>query len=434
MKPNDTTPLNSAYSPAEIDELLGRIADSGELGRSRTYGRLLRYLADCSMAGTVPKELEIAVEALGRPADFDVTSDSSVRVYMHQLRKKLDRFYTRSRHQDPYRLIIPKGQYSLVAVPADSVSSASPEAGPEGRRQRLLIPLLLIASLLLAGNLGYGIYRLGWQDAGSAAQTPLAETVLWSPLFSDRLPILLVMGDYYIFAELDEVGNVSRMVRDFEINSERDLESLFTLNPELVWRYSDLDLTYLPEGSAFALNRVLPLLHTSGKPVNVKMASALTTEDIQANHIVYVGYISALGPLKNWVFAGSSLRVGENYDQLEMRNGDRAFTSDAGLPDPSRPFVDYGLVSTIPATSANRIIVIAGMRDAGLTQVAASAVNREELESLSDHLTGDGDQAAFEALYEVKGIDRTNFASTLVYSHLLDTDRILGDGLTETLQ
>ena len=44
-----------------------------------------------------------------------------------------------------------------------------------------------------------------------------------------------------------------RLVREFEINSVRDLDDWFMLEPENADRYIDLELTYLPTSIAFAM-------------------------------------------------------------------------------------------------------------------------------------------------------------------------------------
>ncbi len=77
--------------------------------------------------------------------------------------------------------------------------------------------------------------------------------------------------------------------------------------------YLDLDLSYMPEGSAFALAKIIPILQDSGKRVNITMMSDLTTSDIRSNHIVYIGYLSALEKLTDMAFAGSGLK---NWTEL----------------------------------------------------------------------------------------------------------------------
>ena len=83
------------------------------LGRSRHYRNLLEYLVECSLADKTPKEIDLAIDGLKRGDDYDVSADSTVRVYVHQLRKKLDNYYQQHAPGAEFRLVIPKGQYRL---------------------------------------------------------------------------------------------------------------------------------------------------------------------------------------------------------------------------------------------------------------------------------------------------------------------------------
>src|SRR5690606_3469460 len=84
------------------------------LGRSRSYARLLEFLVECSLADRSPKEVEIAVEVFDRQADFDPAQDSIVRVYAHNLRRKLDRYYGAEGRGRPNRLDLARGEYRVV--------------------------------------------------------------------------------------------------------------------------------------------------------------------------------------------------------------------------------------------------------------------------------------------------------------------------------
>ena len=44
-----------------IREQAAKIVQSGALGRSRSYGRLLEFLVECAANSRTPKELEIAI-------------------------------------------------------------------------------------------------------------------------------------------------------------------------------------------------------------------------------------------------------------------------------------------------------------------------------------------------------------------------------------
>jgi hypothetical protein len=64
------------------------------------------------------KEYNIAVEALGRPADFDQKRDSIVRVEAHRLRKRLREYYEADGADHAIRIDIPPGQYAPRFLPA----------------------------------------------------------------------------------------------------------------------------------------------------------------------------------------------------------------------------------------------------------------------------------------------------------------------------
>lgn len=418
--------MNSVNSkdPGRMRELCKQVLESGELGRSRHYQAMLEYLLECSIAGKVPKEIELAIEVLGRGPDFDVTSDSSVRVCVHQLRKKLDAYYHKHAPESGEQICIPKGQYSVV-LQSITPSNQAPNVAPRGFwHSRLNSALLASVCVLLLLNLGY--MALIDSEEGNAQLGSLAHHPIWNTVLGDDKPVLLVMGDYYIFGELNANGNVARMVREFNVNSPGDLEDLRFSDIERAENYLDLDLSYMPEGSAFALARIVPILQASEKQVNITMMSDLTMADVKNNHIVYIGYISALEKLTQLSFAGSGLQIGRSYDELFNRKTAEYYTSDAGLPEEGQSFRDYGLFASFPASIDTQVILVTGMRDAGMMHTAQALSSTSTLDDLMVSMDADTDEAlsSFEALFEVFGVDRMNFNGNLVYSNHLDTNKI----------
>lgn len=413
-----------AFSASELEQLCQRIISSGILGRSKHYAAMLQYLVKCSLENRQPKEIELATEVLGKGEDFDVSTDSSVRVYVHQLRKKLNTYFEQNELDAPYKLIIPKGKYSLAAIaPAPLAKPANFSVAKFGLSNTLLAAVFVLLSV----NLFYMFNQQG--EAGRPPTQLAANHPVWDSVLRDEQPILLVMGDYYIFGELNANGNVARMVREFNVNSSSDLEDLRFSDIERTENYLDLDLSYMPEGSAFALAKIVPILQASGKTVNIAMMSDLTSADIRSNHIVYIGYISALEKLTAMTFAGSGLKLGRSYDELFSTKTAEYYTSDAGLPEEGEPFRDYGLFSTFPASTDTQVVLISGMRDAGLMHTAQALSDASALDDLVVAIDSDTDEAvaSFEALYEVFGIDRLNFDANLVYTNSLDTEQIWGN-------
>jgi hypothetical protein len=186
-------------------------------------------------------------------------------------------------------------------------------------------------------------------------------------------------------------------------------------NPKAMGRYRDLDLYYLPVGAAFALRSIVPVISRSGaegQTLHVVMASDLTPEMLKRNNIVYLGYISGLGVLRDPVFAGSRFAVGDTYDELVDQVSHRRYLSQGGGPtqgDANRR--DYGYVTAFRGPAGNRIVVIAGARDTGLQEAAEAMANPDALKALAKAA---GDQTSFEALYEAEGIGRSSLGGHLV--------------------
>src|SRR5688572_24444605 len=112
-----------------LREQAAKIVQSGALGRSRSYARLLEFLIACAVNNRTPKELEIAMEVFGRGADFDPSQDSMVRVYAHNLRQKLEHFYATAGRTEPRQLALARGEYRISLSELEAAEPA-PETAP----------------------------------------------------------------------------------------------------------------------------------------------------------------------------------------------------------------------------------------------------------------------------------------------------------------
>lgn len=404
----------------ELQALTDRIINSGVLGRSKKYGAILRYLVDCSIAGQSPKEAAIAVDVLGKEADFDVSRDSIVRVHIYHLRNKLDLYYSDPGIKEKYRLDIPKGQYVITA--SLNEKKTEPDPGVTGKvinRQSFTPWLAILVIFLLILNLLPDDNEL---PASQVTPAPGLAMQPWLAFLDDDLPILLVIGNYYIFGETDDGGNVMRMVREFDINSRDDLARLQSQSPDQARNYYNLDLSYIPVSIANAMARIMPMLHDKAGNIRVKMVSELETADLASSHIIYLGYLSGIDSLFDLVFADSGLSIGATYDQLVNLETNENYIGSSGLSGEDS-FQDYGMVSTFPAPNGNHFLMVAGMRDEGLINASQQMTDPVVLRSLAQTL-GDEKSSSFEVLFEVFGFDKTNFGGELIYSHALDTQVI----------
>ena len=408
--------------PEQLAARADRIRASGLLGRSGQLSRLFDYLVECSVQGKSPKEIDIAVEALGRGAEFDVTQDAVVRVYVHKLRRRLEEFYGGPGSEESERIVIARGEYRLSLEPNEAAIAKPLVAAPAEQPtsiKKWLIGALAVSLILNIVFLGLARFR---QQPVDAAMARVRANPIWAPILGDDLPIVIVVGDYYIFGETDESMNVKRMIREFEINSHRELEQYTQDHPEVADRYMDLGLTYLPTSVAPALRELMPVLASAGKRVRVVLASEMTPDLLTRADIIYVGYMSGMGMLRRVVFAGSQFAIGDTYDELIDRKSGHHYVSQSSSlwrGDPS--YRDYGYFSTFAGSNGNRIVVVAGTRDVALANTAEAVTRPESMERLAGK---SGSHRDFEALYEVYGMEGTNVDSKLLTTAPLNTAAI----------
>src|SRR5579863_4868180 len=120
------TSTDSAQERQELATLLG----SGIFNRAPSLAQLLSYICEKHFEGSAGqiKEYNIAVEALGRPPDFDQKRDSIVRVEAHRLRRRLKDYYEGAGSDHAVRILIPSGQYAPKFVPQETRLRAEPNA------------------------------------------------------------------------------------------------------------------------------------------------------------------------------------------------------------------------------------------------------------------------------------------------------------------
>jgi len=435
-----------AAEPEILREQAASIVRSGALGRSRSYARLLEFLVECARSGRTPKELEIAMEVFGRGADFDPSQDSMVRVYAHNLRQKLEHYYVTQGRNEPRQLMLARGEYRIslaeLQEPAEPVEASAPVAAPPPQPAAAPEPprtafsrwrLALGAAALLVLGIALGAGIMIESEPAAPAAAAVAKSPLWADMLDDDLPILVVVGDYYIYGELDEHGDVARLVRDFNVGSSAELDELMKNDTTLMSRYMDLDLTYLPTGSAFALLDILRVLYTSNKSVRIVSMSEMNEADLKSSHVIYVGYISALDKLEDFVFASSALTIGYTYDELRNMDTNELYASEAGFPEANHNYRDYAFISTFPGPGGNQIMIVSGTRDAGLMQAAHALADPMFVASIEQQRpdTGKNQPPSFEMLYEVTGYGRTNLDAMLVHTAALNYQQIWGGVLRQ---
>ncbi len=423
------TPLDASetLAPATLAEI-ARVRESGVLGASGRLLELFEFLAQRSPSGRPPKEAEIALTVFGKVGPDLMRDDPVARVYIHRLRKRLDDFYLRHGLPNGVRLDIPKGDYRIACSGADGKEAGAAnetlvdaEKSSEAPRRRKIswgVLAACLAVVAIGGNIA------AWAiltNRGPAVSTQLSDSGMWSGIANSKRPLLIVVGDYYMFGEYEDRTKLTRLIRDFAINSKEDLANSQWSNPKDFDRYSDVALQYLPASAAFALADLAPLIR-EGRKVQVTLSSNLPLDRLKTDDIIYVGLLSGLGPLRDPVFSNSRFALGKSYDQIIDMKAGRAYNSEAFLAAPSdEMYRDYGFFSTFAGPTGNRIVILSGSRDTAVMGVAEAVTQLERLARVEKKTPKDGD---FEALFEVKGQKHMNLEASVLAAYPLDGQAI----------
>jgi hypothetical protein len=157
----------------ELDALLS----SGIFDRAPSLASLLTYICRKYFEGDTDaiKEYNLAVEALGRPPDFDQKRDSIVRVEVHRLRKRLQEHYAREGAGRDLRLVIPTGQYAPKFIEREpQVTPGAPPARHRAPGRRAPLWIFAAAMVLATGAaLSIALFKNAGADVPRA---PVAAT------------------------------------------------------------------------------------------------------------------------------------------------------------------------------------------------------------------------------------------------------------------
>jgi hypothetical protein len=389
---------------------LEKLLASEQMQKADASRKLLAYLAERSLRQETPKELEIAVDVFGRDASFNGAEDSLVRVHVRTLRQRLAEYYVGAGRDDSVHFEIPKGAYRLVAVPqTQHVQPAPPPQRVAFNLAAAVLGALLIVSLL------FNVYQ--WRRLAAPQDTAAAsvrESAIWGGLLASDRTLTIVLGDMFMFSQLDPKTGRTQTVRDPAINSSAELRAFLASNPSLAAERGQREATLILKSAAVGMASILPIVDRPGRRVEIRLPDELQAEDIRHNDIVYIGPFVRLGPLAGHYLRHSRYRYDTASGSLTDTVSQKDFVPAGELADQR---TDYGIAAKFRGPTGNQIMVLAAMaRNAGLLQIVKTLTSAEGLDSFHDALHANHDVPAdsFEALLVVTGFRRTDLGAEVI--------------------
>jgi len=190
---------------AEEQLELEAVLQSRTFVRAPNLAAIVRYVCEEYAQGraSLIKEYNIAVQALGRPQDFDPSQDSVVRVEVSRLRKRLQQFYETEGAPHEIQLHLADVGYvprfvrrprpennetntapgtapvadAPAAAPADPVAAAAPPVRHDNRQRRWMVVLGALAGLSMVAVLAMAL-----RDRSPGTRAVLQTSVAAAPI------------------------------------------------------------------------------------------------------------------------------------------------------------------------------------------------------------------------------------------------------------
>ncbi|HEY3458695.1 MAG TPA: hypothetical protein VGK64_29200 [Bryobacteraceae bacterium] len=285
------TPVNStAYPPilvltgAEKREIVRRIVHSQAFASSPALRAFLLYVTEHAVSSTSEriKEQRIGCEVLGRKPDYDPATDNVVRVRAHELRQRLDKYFSTEGAHEPIIVSIPKGSYVPVfAERASAPESGTAQIGGTVRRWRW-IPWALCVSLA-AAVLFLTVSNWKIQSAPHAQPPPVSIRDFWGQFFREPGQEMMAVAADSSFALWQDMAGQELNLADYL--SRKYLQTAIG-NPklrELVARRSTS-----PADLALTL-RLAEVARTFGGKLNSQYARNVDIRELRKSNVVLIG-------------------------------------------------------------------------------------------------------------------------------------------------
>ncbi|WP_066631006.1 helix-turn-helix domain-containing protein [Labilibacter marinus] len=259
-------------------EQLNRILNDASFSRSKVNGRLLNFLVNASLNNEEIKEVIIGNELFGSGYD-PIKSDNKVRVYVYNLRKKLNEYYAKNAH-DEIIFAIDKGQYQVSFTKKEDQHTSKKTVQKKYAKLVFLITAVIIASLVL-------IFTLEKKE----------ENLFWNQSLQNNKPTTVLFGDFFTF-QGPTVINRMGAIRDYSINSTEDLDLYLKQHPHLKDTLTPSKNPYMGGYVPYCTKEISYLFFKNNHPFNVNLVSGWDETYMQTNNLVYFGAGKCMGILE----------------------------------------------------------------------------------------------------------------------------------------
>jgi len=396
-------------------KIFNKILKTDDFKSSGTYNKLLSYLVESSLNEIKLKEYSIAVDVFEKDSHFNPSEDSSVRVYVSNLRKKLDHYYSTEGKDEKYKIVIPKGHYDLDFI---SVHSKRKDNIEKSLKPFLYLLSLLMITLILILIFKYSPFKKYFIDD----YNPILVHPVWKNITESNNQKLIVLGNDLFF--LEKINNEETIVRKHYINTKEEFNRYKKEHPEKQIK-GITPYSFFPKIDFSTIPILIKILRSKDKLV-LKSSMELTTADLLKNDIFFIGSFRSLHFL-NYILRDNLIEYSSDPDNMYIRLHDNDTTitfTQSG--EPGFEHVDYCLFRKIPGPNKNTIYMFISFFKASISVSAQYMLNEENLNELSKMMKEKyGDVPMyFDVLFKSRGYSRTAFKTSVEFTRKITAENM----------
>ncbi len=386
----------------QIKNYLEKVLQSNEFAESKIHQKLLRYLFETSFNGDAPKETTIALDVFCADLKEDADCTAKVRVYIYNLRKKLDSYYLHEGAKDKIQFQIPKGHYKVVISDKKGFFEKKSPSSFKWRFAFYTISLLFFISILFI------FFLIHSRKPARHIEFSQKSNPVWTDYFENDTPILLLLGDFYFYLDCS-IPDRPRLTRDYQINSRQDLDDFLHENERYNQHISETGLTFLSKLAPWCLFDLLPVIMHSNSHIELKLASQLQWTDLNKYNLVYVGTFKSFGKLTQLLDKlHVEFQVRPNCLYYHSENADTTYKYTGISSSLNSPYeIDYAVIAKIPGPNHNTITLFTSMKDIGCLATVRFLTQAKYFDSFYNRYLQNSEINYFEAVFRVKGYERT---------------------------
>lgn len=370
-------------SKEEILHHLEEVTSSKTFSRSNVNVTLLRYLVNATLDLKDLKESLIGQELFGKNYD-PFKNDNKVRVYIHNLRKKLEEFYSKEKPKTKLRFEISKGQYR--------VSFLHNYSKKRNRFSYLGLSIIAITIILLQ-------YFLSSKND---------KIPFWNNFLSGNNSNTVLVGDHFtIVGELPTGGH--GVIRDYSINSESELSERLMNNSNLSKQLKPNDFSYITKMGTYSIHMLSSFFTKNNATYNLMLNSEWDKSQLGKENILFVGQYKTMSFLKN-IFNENNPNFSLQLSSVNYQKDDEGI-NETYIAQADSLVVDYTIVSKMAGQKETEIIMFISDHDIGVIQMIDYFTN---LDSLNSFYNMNQIENEFTALFRVSGWERVGYKMELI--------------------